>query len=130
LSKSSNEGQIGGVNIGGPVGSVGGDIVGGDKTVGQPSATALHEALLPVIEAIRSIPPEKQQKAQSKLEALEREASKGRNADDGVLGKLLDGFVELVPEAAGAVVGAFATPILGGIAGPVTKFVLAKLKGE
>jgi hypothetical protein len=34
-----------------------------------------------------------------------------------------------VPAAASAVVSAFATPILGAIAGPVTRFVLGKLRG-
>jgi hypothetical protein len=44
--------------------------------------------------------------------------------------KLVDGLVELVPSATSAVVSAFATPILGGIAGPVTGFVLDKLRGK
>jgi hypothetical protein len=56
--------------------------------------------------------------------------TKGKNADDGVMAKLLDGLVGLVPAAATAVGSAFATPILGGIAGPVTSFVLDKLRGS
>jgi hypothetical protein len=129
LSQSSNDEQTGGVNISGVVGSVGGDIVGRDKIVGQNSPAALHEALLPVIEAIRGAPPEKQPEAQAKLKAIQQETAKGKNADDTLLGTLLTGLVKLVPEATSAVVGAFATPILGGIAGPVTKFVLGQLKG-
>jgi hypothetical protein len=35
-----------------------------------------------------------------------------------------------VPSATSAIVSAFATPILGGIAGPVTGFVLDKLRGK
>jgi len=40
----------------------------------------------------------------------------------------VDGLVAMVPGTVGAVVSMFATPILSGIAGPVTKFVLGKLK--
>jgi len=46
------------------------------------------------------------------------------------MAKLVEGIVELVPGAVSAVVSAFATPILGGLAGPVTKFVLDKVQGE
>jgi hypothetical protein len=42
--------------------------------------------------------------------------------------KLIDKLVDLVPGAISAVVSAFATPILGGVAGPVTRFVLDRLK--
>ena len=44
------------------------------------------------------------------------------------MGKLVEGLIALAPSAVGAVVSIFATPILGAIAGPVTKFVLDKLK--
>lgn len=130
MGKKAGDRQRSGVNISGYVGSVGGDIVGRDKIAGVLSAAALHDALRPVIEAIRSIPIEKQPEAQAKLAALEREAGKGKDADDSVIAKLVDGLVGLVPAATSAVVSAFFTPILGGIAGPITKVVLAKLRGE
>jgi ammonia channel protein AmtB len=47
-----------------------------------------------------------------------------------VVAGLVDGLVELVPTAAGALVSAFTTPILGAIAGSVTHFVLKKLQGK
>jgi hypothetical protein len=128
MSDRVSSDQSGGVNITGSVGSVGGDIVGRDKITGAPSAAALQEALRPVIEAIRSMPLEKRPEAEAKLAALDREAAKGKGADDTLIAKLADGLVELVPSAASAVVSAFATPILGGVAGPVTKFVLDKLR--
>jgi hypothetical protein len=53
MSEGTPQGQSGGVNISGHVGSVGGDIVGRDKIVGIPSAAALDDALQPVLEAIR-----------------------------------------------------------------------------
>ena len=130
MSEKAGGGQSGGVNISGSVGSVGGDIVGRDKVTGAPSAAALEDALRPLAEAVRNAPGEKRQEAESKLMALKQEAAKGKDAADGVVAKLVDGLVGLVPAAASAVVSAFATPILGGIAGPVTGFVLDKLRGK
>jgi hypothetical protein len=100
-------GQSGGVNISGIVGSVGGDIVGHDKITGAPSAAALDEALRPLSKAIEAAPAEE---ADAKVKALKEEAAKGKGASDGVMAKLVDGLVALVPSAASAVVGAFATP--------------------
>jgi hypothetical protein len=130
MSEKTGEGQSGGVNIAGSVGSVGGDIVGGDKIVGAPSSVALEGALRPLIEAIGAAPTEKRAEADEKLAALKQEAAKGKEANDGVIAKLLDGLVGLVPGAASAVVSAFATPILGTIVGPVTRFVLGKLQAK
>jgi hypothetical protein len=125
--------RSGGVNISGSVGSVGGDIVGRDTITGAPSAAALEDALRRLTEAIRGAPGEKRLEAEAppKLAALKQEAAKGKDAAAaGLVAKLVDGLVGLVPGAASAVIGAFATPILGGIAGPVTKFVLDKLRGN
>jgi hypothetical protein len=44
---------------------------------------------------------------------LKQEVVKAKDASDGVIGKLVDGLVGLVPGAATAVVSTFATPILG-----------------
>jgi hypothetical protein len=129
MGEKTGEGQSGGVNIGGTIGSVGGDIVGHDKVVSVPSAAALDGALLPLAEVIGAAPTEKRAEAEAKLVALKQEAAKGKDANDGVIAKLVDGLVKLVPTAASAVVSAFATPILGGVAGPVTGFVLDKLRG-
>lgn len=130
MGEKTGQGQSGGVNITGKVGSVGGDIVGRDKIVGAPSGAALDSALRPLIEAIGTAPAEIRSEAEAKLAALKQEAAKGKAANDGVIAKLVDGLVGLVPGATGAVVSAFATPILGGIAGPVTGFVLDKLRSK
>jgi hypothetical protein len=98
--------------------------------VGVPSAAALDEALRPVLEAIKAAPPEVQPEAEAKLAALKQEAAKGKDANDGVMAKLVDGLVGLVPAAANAVGSVFATPILGGLVGPVTSFVIDKLRGK
>jgi len=120
----------GGVSISGTVGSVGGDIVGGDKIVGTASAAAIAEAFAPLRQALAAAPAAARPEAEAKLAELQKEAGKGKQAEDGVLAKLVDGIVGLVPGATSAVVSAFATPILGGIAGPVTGYVLDKLRGK
>ncbi len=126
----SQEGQSGGVSISGKIGSVGGDIVGRDKIVAAPSHAALDGAFRPVAEAIGAAAPEVRAEAEAKLAALRQEVDKGKQAHDGTVAKLVDGLAALVPGAASAVVSAFATPILGGITGPVTEFVLDKLRGK
>jgi hypothetical protein len=132
MAENSTGAQSGGVNIhGGTVTTGGGDIVGRDKVVNQGSSRQQLEAVLrPLSEAINSAPAEKRPEALAKLEELKQEASKGEKRDDSVIAKLVDALVGLVPSAASAVVSAFGTPILGAIAGPVTKLVLDKIKGE
>jgi hypothetical protein len=75
VGEKTAEGKSGGVNISGKVGSVGGDIVGRDKTVGAPSPAALDDALRPVAEAIRAAPAEVRAEAEAKLAALKQEAA-------------------------------------------------------
>jgi hypothetical protein len=129
MSENAGERQSGGVNIGGTIGSVGGDIVGRDKIVGAPSTAALDNVLRPLTEAIAAAPVEVRADAEAKLSALKQETGNGKQANDRTIAKLVDGLVGLVPSATTAVVSAFATPILGGIAGPITGFVLDKLRG-
>jgi hypothetical protein len=123
--------QSGGVNISGGSLTVGGDIVGRDKIVGtEISKVQLDQILRPVEEAVRAAPPENQPLAKQKLQELKAEAAKGKDADDGAVAKLVKGLVGLIPGAVSAVVSAFATPLLGGIAGPVTKYVLDEIQGK
>jgi hypothetical protein len=70
---------------------------------------------------------DKQAAAVQQVQEIKAEVAKGKQADDGRIGKLIDSLVGMVPGAVGSVVSVFAAPILGGIAGPVTKFVLDKL---
>lgn len=130
--KYEREGQSGGVNVSGGSLAASGDVVGRDKiTMGQEISIAqLEQLLLPLVDAVRGAPPDTQAEAMGKVEALKREVAKGKEASDGVVAMLLDGIVGLVPGAITAVVSAFSSPILGGIAGPVTKFVLDKIQGK
>jgi hypothetical protein len=123
--------QSGGVNISGGSVTVGGDIVGRDKIVGtQISRIELDQTFRPVEEAIRTAPAANQPEAMQKLEELKSEAAKGKGAKDAVVAKLVDGLAGLIPSAVGAVASAFGTPLLGGIAGPATKYVLDKIQGK
>jgi hypothetical protein len=108
----TGQGQSGGVNI------------------GAPFAAALDDIFRPLTEAITAAPTEVRPKAQAKLAALKQEATKGEAADDNTVANHVDGLVGLVPGAVSAVVSAFATPLLGGIAGPATQLVLDKLQGK
>jgi hypothetical protein len=114
-------------NEGGTINSGGGDIVGGDKSTTTYSPIEINNAWQGVADAIQTAPPEKQAAAREKLQDLKTEVAKAARADDSTVAKLLKDLVGLVPSAVSAVVGAFGTPILGGVAGPVTKFVLGEL---
>jgi len=133
MANQKTKNQSGGVNISGGAVHIGGDVVGRDKitnvTTGL-SGDQLNQLFAPLISALRAAPPEKQNEAMQKAEELKKEVAKGKEANDGVMAKIVDGLVALVPGAVGAVVGMFATPILGGIAGPVTKYVLDKIQGK
>lgn len=133
--KNPSEGDyVGGdkITVSGPVSGTG-IAVGRDAhaTVTQElSGVDLDKIFAPLMAAVQTAPLDKQAQAAQIAEDLKQEAAKGKNADDSRMGKLIDGLVGLVPEGVSAVVSAFASPILGGIAGPVTKFVLDKIQGK
>lgn len=127
-------GQSGGINILGGTNQFNGNVAGGnlyDYSVESGfTGEALNQLFLPLMQALPSVPPEKKPEAEEKIQALKDEVAKGKDAEDSRIGKLLDSIVDLVPGAVSAITGMFATPILSGIAGPVTKFVLDKLRGQ
>ena len=93
------------------------------------SSAELNRLFAPLLETvINQVPAAQQASALRQVEELKTEVAKGKQADDSKIGKLVDGLIALVPSAIGSVAGIFSTPILAGIAGPVTKFVLDKLK--
>jgi hypothetical protein len=124
-------GQSGGVTISGGSVSVGGHIVGGNMTIGpEIPLSQLAPIFDPIHQAIRTSAGENQAAASQKLDELKNEAAKGKAAKDTVMAKIIEGLVGLVPGAVSAVVSAFGTPLLGGIAGPATKYVLDKIQGK
>ena len=122
-----------GVSVGGSVGGpiVTGDhnvVAGRDATVGI-SGSELLALFEPIRDAIAAAPQAQQAAAQQMAQELQEEAAKGNKANDGIMAGLIRGLVGLVPGAAAAVAGAFGSPILAGIAGPVTQAVLQKIQG-
>jgi len=122
--------QSGGVNVFGGKNTFKGDVTGRDKIVYSPVSGLSEEAFLqlfkPLDQAIQDAPPEQKAQAEEKVATLKEELAKGDDTDDSRVAKLLDGIAELVPGAVSALVGMFADPILAGLVGPVTKFVLGK----
>jgi hypothetical protein len=120
----------GGAYIRGNV-NAGGDFIGRDKITQGVSPRDLESLFAPLLAAVaHEAPADKKASAVEQVQALKAEAAKGKQADDSKMAKLVEGLVGLVPKAVGAVVSAFGSPILGGIAGPVTKYVLDKLKAS
>lgn len=130
--------------------TVQGDVVGSDKiSVGDVSGTGIAigrgarasvqlglpgadvaQALAPVLAAVQSSTADAatQAAAVQEIEKLKAELAKGKDADDSRIAGILDDLAKLVPGAVAAVVSAFGTPLLAGIAGPVTNFVLGQFK--
>jgi hypothetical protein len=79
---------------------------------------------------IETAGPSEKAAAEAKFRALKDEVAKGKHADDSVVAKLVEGLVGLVPGAVAGIVGAFASPVLSGLAGPATKYVLDKIQGK
>lgn len=117
----------GGAHIVGNV-HVGGDFIGRDKITYGILSKDLEPLFAPLLAAIsQQAPAEQQSAAVQQVEELKVEVAKGEKAEDGKIAKIIDGLTGMVPGAIGAVVSMFTSPILGGIAGPVTKYVLDKL---
>ena len=120
----------GGAYVGGSA-HADGDIVGRDKNT-QGVLPAELEPLFARLLADVSNQASMVRKAAAiqKVEELKAEIAKGEKADDSRLGTIVDGLVALVPGAVASVVSLFATPILEDLVGPVTRFVLGKLKNR
>jgi hypothetical protein len=120
----------GGTYVGGNV-TAGGDFVGRDKLTHGIASGDLTAVFAPLMAAIAQHPqPATQAAAAEQVKELKAEVAKGKQADDSKIGKIVDGLVAKVPGAVSAVVSMFATPVLGGIVGPVTQYVLDKLNGD
>ncbi|MCB9150916.1 MAG: caspase family protein [Caldilineaceae bacterium] len=109
----------------------GGSLTGRDSTARSVNAAELMQVIGPLMQAVmQASSPEQSGEALTRVQAIQAEAQKGEKADDARLAGLVDDLVKLVPGAVTAVVNAFGTPILAGVAGPVTKFVLSRLGVE
>ncbi|MES9904117.1 MAG: hypothetical protein ABW168_15765 [Sedimenticola sp.] len=121
----------GGTYIDGGVDTGGGDFIGRDNITHGISSGELESLFAPLLALItQQLPPDQQTTAIEQTDALKTEIAKAEQSDDGRMAKIIDGLVDRVPGAVGAVIKMFATPILSGIVGPVTKYVLDKLKTD
>jgi hypothetical protein len=98
--------QVIGVNIPGVVDYIAGNVVGRDEII----RGLYEEKIVAALEA------------EAKLAALKQTATKGNDASDLVIAKLVGSG----PAATSAVGNEFGTPIPGALAGPATGFVLDK----
>lgn len=118
----------GGAFFGGPVAAR--NIVGRDHIVHAPAILTpvgvdLQTVLATLASQVRAHAPEGQAaSAEQAVDALGSEVIKGKQADDSKLAYLVNGLIDLVPAAVGGIVSAFASPVLGGLAGPLTQAVL------
>lgn len=121
----------GGAYVSGTLNTGGGAFVGRDHFTQGASPADLEQVFARLLATVtQHAPPDKVAIAAKQAQELKGEVAKGRHADDTRMGMLIEGMLGLVPSAVGAVTSVFATPILQGIAGPVTKYVLDKFKGS
>ena len=95
-------------------------------------AAALSAALMPVAEAVRQSGADAATQAQAMhmIEELKQKLPKGKDeSNDNQVAKVLKGLTDLVPGAVSTIVSAFATPVVAGLVGPVTKFFLNSVLG-
>lgn len=120
----------GGAYVSGNV-NTGSDFVGRDKITQGIAPGDLESLFTPLLEAIaQQAPPDQRAAAVRQVEELKAEVGKDSDADDSKMAKIVDGLAAMIPGAIGTIVSLFATPILSGVAGKVTKSVLEKLKGS
>ena len=108
----------------------GGDFIGRDKVIHGGPPTDLPAVFATLLAAINqhteAAAKELVAEQVAEIQAEATQAPAQRN--DKRMARLLDGLVDLVPGAVGAVVGAFASPLLGIVVGPATAAVLAQFK--
>jgi hypothetical protein len=114
--------------VGDMVGNVGvaigrGAYAEGRQTVGL-SDQELERVFAPLMQVVHGAPKSVQPQAERIVEELKDEIGKGKQEDDTVQARLIDGLIGLVPGAVSSVASMFASPMLAALVGPFTKFVL------
>ncbi|HYV91516.1 MAG TPA: caspase family protein [Chitinophagales bacterium] len=94
-----------------------------------PASDEIKKLFVPLFEAAAKSENNKAEATQV-LKDLSNEIAKKEKSNDSHIGKLIDKFVDMVPGAVSTVVSTFASPLLGKLTGPVTQFVLDKLRGK
>lgn len=114
----------------GNVNTGGGAFIGRDKIHYGLAAADLQTLFTPLFASAAQAPAEIQKAVQEHMEALQQEIAQGAKPDDSRLARIVDGLADLIPEAVSNLVSAFASPLLNGIVGPATRYVLDKLQGK
>ena len=120
----------GGTYVGGNVSVQGGDFVGRDKVTHGTATNDLANVFTTLLATLaKQAEPGAKALAAEQVAAIQTEVTQPpAQRNDKRLARLVDGLVDLVPSAVGAVVSAFASPLLGAVAGPATAAVLAQFK--
>jgi hypothetical protein len=120
----------GGTYVGGNVSVQGGDFVGRDKVTHGTATTDLAIVFATLLATLdKQAEPGAKALATEQVAAIQTEVTQPpAQRNDERLARMVDGLVDLVPSAVGAVVSAFASPLLGAVAGPATAAVLAQFK--
>ena len=114
--------------------SGGGNVIVGRNaqiSVGQGlSGDDISKVFLPIYNTILNMPLEKREEATNTVKALQNEVEKGKKSDDGLVARLINQLVDLVPGAVSALANAFGSPVLAAFTGPITKWVLEQIHGK
>ncbi len=120
----------GGAFIAGSV-TAGRDFVGRDTVRHGLTPDDVESLFAPLLTAIiQGVPAHEAESAARKAAELKAEVAKGAKAEDGIIAGIVEDLAGRAPGAIIKLIDLFAMPILGGIAGPVTKYVLDKLKAD
>jgi hypothetical protein len=104
------------------------NIAGGDLHIRtNTNATELERLFEPVAAVLQNVSPEVRGEAERRLESIKSEVLKGEHANSREMTRLLDGLIDLVPQTLKSLAAAFGNPLLAGVAGPATQFLLEKV---
>lgn len=111
-----------GVNIGGNVYTGGGDIAGGDVKKGSVhqshglSTSEIRNLFLPIYQTIdqkKTLSPDDQDDLKLMVKEIEGEATKGRQANETLVGRHLRNIARMAPDILDVTLKTVANPILG-----------------
>lgn len=132
--------QSSSVNFYGSVGNINAPVAGHDINIGHyqnampNSNNELSELFKSLHEKIHAAAPENKQEVSSTLSQLEETVNiipkaEDKTTHDGKMASLVEKLIGLAPSAASAIGSTFAAPILKGLVGPTTQWVLSKITG-
>jgi hypothetical protein len=88
----------------------------------------LDELFFPVVKVIETAKPQNRRICIEMINALRSELAKGSGANDSIMAEAIDKLIARLPSSKEAIMNFFDQPIIAANAGPVTKFVLGKMR--